>query len=84
MDNAKNTDVVMPMFNSMEYSDDYLKTSGSLWQYYWEEPALTNDGAIKSFHVGGSSSASFKFKQKSVTAVGGTKDVEIMVQLIFK
>ena len=34
MDNAKNIDVVMPMFNSMEYSDDYLKTSGSLWQYY--------------------------------------------------
>ena len=49
MDNAKNIDVVMPMFNSMEYSDDYLKTSGSLWQYYWEEPALTNDGAIKIF-----------------------------------
>ena len=39
----------MPMFNSIEYSDDYLKTSGCLWQYYREEPALTNDGAIKIF-----------------------------------
>ena len=31
----------MPMYNSIEYSGNYIKTSGSLWQYYRDEPALT-------------------------------------------
>ena len=31
VDNAKDTDLVMPMYNSIEYSDNYSKTSGSLW-----------------------------------------------------
>ena len=28
----------MPMHNLIEYSDNYAKTSGSLWQYYRDEP----------------------------------------------
>ena len=27
----------MPMYNLIEYSDNYSKTSGSLWQYYKED-----------------------------------------------
>ena len=34
IDNAKDIDVVMAMYNLTEYSNNYLKTSGSLWQYY--------------------------------------------------
>ena len=30
---------------------DYSKTPGSLWQYYRDEPALTNAGAIANFHA---------------------------------
>ena len=33
IDNAKDIDIVMPIYNLIEYSDDYSKTSGSLWQY---------------------------------------------------
>ena len=33
IDHAKYIDVVMPMYNLIEYSDNYSKTSGSLWQY---------------------------------------------------
>ena len=33
VDNTKYIDVVMPMHNLIEYSDNYLKTWGSLWQY---------------------------------------------------
>ena len=33
VDNTKDLDVVMPMYNLIEYSDNYSKTSGSLWQY---------------------------------------------------
>ena len=38
VDNAKDIDIVMPMYNLIEYSDNYAKTSGSLWQYYSDEP----------------------------------------------
>ena len=36
--NAKDIDIVMPMYNLIEYSDNYAKTSGRLWQYYRDEP----------------------------------------------
>ena len=38
IDNAQDIDIVMPMYNLTEYSDNYSKTSGSLWQYYRDEP----------------------------------------------
>ena len=43
-DNAKEIYVVMPMYNLIEYSDNYLKTSWSLWQYCIDEPALNAAG----------------------------------------
>ena len=66
----------MPMYNLIEYSDNYSKTSGCLWQYYRDEPALTNTGVIANFHPADNSD-SFKFKQKITGATGdnGTKDV---------
>ena len=64
----------------IEYGDNYSKTSGSLWQYYRDEPALNDAGAID--HTSGES-ASFKFIQKITgkTDADGTKDAEIMVPL---
>ena len=41
IDNSQDTDIVMPMYNLVEYSDDYSKTSRSLWQYYKDEPMIT-------------------------------------------
>ena len=35
----------MPVYNLIEYSDNYLKISGSLWQYYRDEP---NDNLVDS------------------------------------
>ena len=32
IDNAEYIDIVLPMYNLIEYSDNYSKTSGSLWQ----------------------------------------------------
>ena len=34
IDNCKDIDIVMPLYNLLEYSDNYAKTSGTLWQYY--------------------------------------------------
>ena len=36
----------MPMYKLLEYSDNYSKTSGSLWQYCKDIPAVNNDGNI--------------------------------------
>ena len=33
----------MPMYNLIEYSDNYSKTPGSLWHYYKEVPAISDD-----------------------------------------
>ena len=41
----------MPMYNLIEYSDTYSKTSGSLWQHYRDEPALDNNNNIFDFHA---------------------------------
>ena len=38
IDIAKYIDVVMPMYNLIEYSINYLKTSRSLWECYTDKP----------------------------------------------
>ena len=38
IDNAEDLDVVMPMYNLLEYSKNYRKTTGSLWNYYRDKP----------------------------------------------
>ena len=52
IDNAEYIDIVMPMYNLIEYSDNYSKTPGSLWQYCKEIPAVNNDGDIANFNEG--------------------------------
>ena len=73
IDNAKDIDIVLPMCNLIEYSNDFSKTSGSLWQYYKYEP-----------HDNLEDSESFNSKVKitgSTPADGNTKKVEMIVPL---
>ena len=73
VDNAKDIDIVMPMYNLIEYNDNYAKTSGSLWQYFRDEP----DNDIED-------SESFKSKIKITGKTlnnNNVNDVEIMVPL---
>ena len=44
--NAKDIDIVMPMYNLIEYSDNYAKTTGSLWQYCKDIPARNANDEI--------------------------------------
>ena len=37
-DNTEDLDVMMPMYNLLEYSKNYRKTTGSLWNYYKDKP----------------------------------------------
>ena len=39
----------MPMYNLIEYSNDYSRTSGSLWQYYRDEAALDDNANFIDF-----------------------------------
>ena len=80
--NAKDIDIVMPMYNLIEYSDNYAKTTGSLWQYSKDIPARNNNDEIVIFAEGNvTDSFNFKVKITSRTGNDGTKDVEIMVPL---
>ena len=83
IDNAEYIDIVMPMYNLIQYSDNYSKTSGSLWQYCKEIPAVDNNGNIVEFS-GANATDSFNFKTKITgrTNDNGRIDVEIMVPLI--
>ena len=38
IDIAKSKDIVMPMYNLIEYNNNYSKTSRHLWPYYRDEP----------------------------------------------
>ena len=73
IDNAKDIDIVMPMSNLIEYSDDYSKTSGSLWKYYQDEPNdnITDSESLKS---------KIKITRK-IPNNDNTKDAEIIVPL---
>ena len=43
VDNADNLDIIMPMYNLIEYSDNYSDTSGSLWQFKRDESPVNKD-----------------------------------------
>ena len=43
VDNPVNLDIIMPMYNLIEYSDNYSDTSGNLWQFKRDEQNM-NDG----------------------------------------
>ena len=73
VDNAKDIDILMYMYNLIEYSDNYAKTTGSLWQYFRDEP---NDD------IGDSESFKSKIEITGKTPDDDNeKDVEIMVPL---
>ena len=82
IDNAKDIDIVMPMYNLVEYSDNYAKTTGRLWQYCKDIPARNNNDEIIDFGANNlTDSFNFKVKFTGQTRNNGTKDVEIMVPL---
>ena len=73
IDTDQDIDIIMPIYNLNECSDNYSKTSGRFWQYYKDDP---NDNITQS--------ESFKSKIKitgKTSAAGNTKDVDIIVPL---
>ena len=73
----------MPMYNLIEHGDNYSKTSGSLWQYCKEMPAVNNADNIVNFNEANATDL-FDFRTK-ITGQnnddGGIDNVEIIAPL---
>ena len=73
----------MPMYNSVEYNNNYSKTSESLWQYCKDIRAVNNNGNTVNFNEDNVTD-SFNFKTKITGQInddGEINSVEIMVPL---
>ena len=64
----------MPMYNLIEYSDNYSDTSGSLWQFKRDEIEGDVDLTVNAQHIPNNSS-SFKYKSSFITNRNGVKIV---------
>ena len=64
IDTAENLDITKPMYNLIEYSDNYSDTSGSLWQFKRDE-SPTNDRG-NSVNVAIANSSPFKYKSRTL------------------
>ena len=62
----------MPMYNLIEYSDNYSDTSGSLWQFKRDEIEGDVDLTVDAQHIPNNSS-SFKYKSSFITNRNGVK-----------
>ena len=84
IDNAEDLDVVISMYNLLEYSKNYRKTTGSLWNYYRDELNSGIGGENNNINYIIKDSKSFDYKT-SITGklkdINRTKYVEIVVLL---
>ena len=72
IEDADDLDVVMPMYNLLEYSKNYKKTIGSLYNYYRDE--LNDDANLNNFANNNVvSSNSFQYKNK---IIGNTYNID--------
>ena len=75
IEDADDLDIVMLMYNLLEYSKNYRKTIGSLYNYYRDE--LSNDADDNNFgNIKVVNSNTFKYKNK---IIGNTYDVDARI-----
>ena len=67
-EDADDLDIVMPMYNLLEYSKNYRKTIGSLYNYYGDE--LSDDADNNQFNnIKVVNSNTFKYKNKIIIQI---------------
>ena len=72
----------MPIYNLLEYSDNYTDSSGSLWQFKRDKRNMTN--ALNPDNVATDGSSSFKYKSSllgAANATGALENAKIVVPL---
>ena len=84
IDNAEDLDIVIPMYNLLEYSKNYKKTTGSFWNYYRNEPNSGIGGENNSVNYSIKDSKSFDYKTSITGKLEGNnteKEVKIVMPL---
>ena len=84
IDNAEDLDIVIPMYNLLEYSKNYRKTTGSFWNYYRDKPNSGLGGDNNNVNYSIKDSKSFDYKTSITGKLEGNnteKEVEIVVLL---
>ena len=86
VENAEDLDVVMPMYNLLEYSKNHRKTTGYLWNYYRDEPnSGYNNNNRDSIHYSIKDSESFNYKTSITDKLENNEDelenIKIVVPL---
>ena len=89
IEDAKDLDEVMPMYNLLEYSKNYMKTIGSFYNYYRDELSNDDDDDNNFNNIKIVNSNAFKYKNKIIGNTynvddankNGTQEVEIAIPL---
>ena len=81
VETAESLDIIMPMYNLLEYSDNYADSSGGLWQFKRDEQNMNNDRDLVNVTIADSSS--FKYKSSLFKNInnGVLENVKIAVPL---
>ena len=84
INNAEDLDILMPMYNLLEYSKSYSKTTGSFCNYYRDEPNSGLGGADNNISYSIKDSKSFDYKTSIAGKLEGNnteKEAETVVPL---
>ena len=86
IEDAEDLDIAMPMYNLLEYSKNCEKTSGSLFNYYRDEPNEDTIGQnANAIHILIRNSKSFDYKTNITGSLAAgeneKEDVEIAIPL---
>ena len=79
VDDAQHINIAMPMYNLIEYSDNYSDTSGSLWQFKWDQQPINNNEPF--IDITAENSSSFKYKSNLIgdtNADGANRKKEVV------
>ena len=74
VETAENLDIIMNMYNLLEYSDNYADSSGSLYQFKRDESPMNDAGNPN--NVASDNSTSFKYK---ASLLGKATDADVMI-----
>ena len=84
IDNVEDLDIVMPMYNLIEYSKNYRKTTRSLWNYYRDEPNSGLGGYNNNINYSLKDSKSFDYKTSITGKLEGNNIEKVDVKIVVK
>ena len=87
IENAEDLDIVIPMYNLLEYSKNYEKTSGPLFNYYRDEPneaEIANDNGAINISIRNSKSFDYKTEITGSLDAGEDEKEDVTIAIALK